>query len=168
MPSFPEEHYDWPLKTYAWPRFLLLLGHTSKFFLKISITPLTDEIVFARIELTTKEEAKLMQKQEKCLQKPLTSCLVPNEILTDGKNWHFKVVASHPSLTKGKCCGVHLLRLLPMGITPSPFRERKAAALWHLSVAQRYLVGNFESKTKMNVNSFLARAVNKCRDWPDK
>ena len=37
-----------------------------------------------------------MQKQEKCLQKPLTSCLVPNEILTDGKNWHFKVVASHP------------------------------------------------------------------------
>ena len=58
----------------------------QQILLKISITPLTDEIVFARIELTTKEEAELMQKQEKCLQKPLTSCLVPNEILTDGKN----------------------------------------------------------------------------------
>ena len=61
-------------------------GDTCKFFLKISITPLTDEIVFARIALTTKEEVELMQKQEKCLQKTLTSCLVPNEILTDGKN----------------------------------------------------------------------------------
>ena len=58
----------------------------QQILLKISITPLTDEIVFARIALTTKEVAELMQKQEKCLQKPLTSCLVPNEILTDGKN----------------------------------------------------------------------------------
>ena len=53
----------------AWPRFLLLLGHTSKFFLKISITLSTDEIVFARIALTTKEEAELMQKQEKMFPK---------------------------------------------------------------------------------------------------
>ena len=61
-------------------------AHQQILFEDQHITPLTDEIVFARIELTTKEEAELMQKQEKCLQKPLTSCLVPNEILTDGKN----------------------------------------------------------------------------------
>ena len=72
-----------------------------------------------------------IQKKEKCPLKKLNFMAGPNKILTDGKNGHFKVVGSHPSLTKGKRCGVHLPRFLPMGITPSPFRDRrrKVAAL---------------------------------------
>ena len=66
------------------------------------------------------------------------------KILTDGKNGHFKVVSRQPRLTKGKRFGVHLPRFLPMGITPSPFRETGAEKLPLYDIfpfAKTYLVG---------------------------